>query len=124
MKFRFAALAILIASCAPPPEPAYSGPPPELAGRTTGSPRSCVPIDRYEPLRVAENNRHLLIYGYGRTMWVNNLGPDCGFDQQDLLVTHPFGSSYCQGDIIHSVDRSSRIPGPACVLGAFTPYTR
>lgn len=124
MKFRVAALAVLITSCAPPPVADYSGPPPELAGRSAGVPRSCVPIEQSEALRPSEGNRHMLLYTRGRTIWVNNLGPDCGFSEEDLLVSHPFGSSYCKGDIIQSFNRSSRIPGPACVLGAFIPYTR
>jgi len=39
-------------------------------------------------------------------------------------VTEPIGSQYCRGDIVRSFDRQSRIPGPACILGDFVPYTR
>lgn len=127
MKHRVALIAIALGSCTAPPP---SGPPPpqgpvaELVGRAPGRPQNCVPIQQIESLRVPDNDRHILLYGSGRTIWVNNLGPECGFGRDDILVTHPFGSSYCRGDIVRSVDRFSHIPGPACVLSDFIPYTR
>ena len=125
MKYRAAALMILAGSCAaPPPDPVHSGPPAELAGRIAGPPRECVQMQQSEPLRVAEGDRHMLIYGRGRTIWVNHLGPDCSIREYDTLVTHSFGSSYCHGDIVRSFEPSSLIPGPACILGPFIPYTR
>ena len=127
MKLRAVLITLLVASCAEPPPP---GPPPpqgpirELAGRSPGRIERCVPTDQMEPIHVAENDRHLLLYGGGRTIWVNHLGPECGFDPDDVLVTHPFGSSYCQGDLVRSFDRFSRIPGPACVLNEWVSYKR
>lgn len=128
MKYRAVLIALFLGSCAEPPPPPGPPPPPrpipELAGRFSGKPRSCVPIGQIESLRVSDADRHLLLYGSGRTMWVNHVGPACGFNQDDVLVTHPFGSSYCRGDIVRSFDRFSRIPGPACVLSDWVPYTR
>ena len=40
------------------------------------------------------------------------------------LVTYPFGSQHCRGDIVRTMDRLSHIPGPGCVLGDFVPYRR
>ena len=126
MKLRFAALMLVIASCteAPAPELSHQGPATELAGRTAGPARLCIPLDKYQSLRVSEADPHTLLYGYGKTIWVTHLGPDCGFNRDATLVTHLFGSSYCRGDTIHSVDPFSHIPGPECVLGEFIPYTR
>lgn len=126
MKIRSAALMLVLASCAEPqaPEIARQGPATELAGRTAGPARLCIPLDKYQALRVSEADPHTLLYGYGKTIWVNNLGPDCSFNQGAVLVTHLFGSSYCQGDTIHALDPFSHIPGPECLLGRFTPYTR
>jgi hypothetical protein len=116
--------ALLLAACAAPPLGVdQQGPPSELAGRTAGAPRRCIPILQIEALRISENNRHVLIYGSGRTIWANSLG-NCRFGSDDILVTEPFGSSYCSGDIVRSLDRVSRIPGPTCILGDFVPYTR
>jgi hypothetical protein len=125
MKYCAVLIALLLGSCTEPPPP--PGPPPqmpvrELAGRFSGRPQSCVPIEQIESLRVSDADRHLLLYGSGRTVWVNHLGPACSFNPDDVLVTHPFGSSYCRGDIVRSFDRFSRIPGPACVLSDWVPY--
>jgi hypothetical protein len=66
----------------------------------------------------------MLVYGSGGTLWANDLGPQCGFGSDDVLVTEPVGSYHCRGDIVRSFDRFSRIPGPTCVLSNFVPYRR
>ncbi len=124
MKVRIAAIAFALASCAAPlPVADQQGPPHELAGRVAGPPQSCVTIDQASSLRISENNRHVLFYGTGRTIWANRLG-QCGFGADDLLITEPFAGSHCRGDLVRSIDRSSHIPGPACVLNDFVPYRR
>lgn len=123
MKLRIAALVLVLASCAaPPPGTERQGPPVELAGRVAGAPRRCVTLNQMDALRASENNRHILLYGSGRTIWANYLG-QCRFGYDDVLVTEPIGSSLCGGDIVRSFDRVSRIPGPSCVLTDFVPYT-
>ena len=124
MKSKSLLAAVLLAACAAPPLGAdQQGPPIELAGRNAGAPRRCVPILQAQALHVSETNRHVLIYGSGKTVWANSLG-QCRFGSDDILVTEPFGSSYCGGDVVRSLDRLSRIPGPTCILGDFVPYTR
>lgn len=114
---------ILVAACAPA---APSRPPaaiPELAGRTAGVPQRCVPIRQNDSLRIADSG--IVLYGSGRTLWLNRLGSDCpGMTRMDVLVVEPTGSQYCRGDLVRTVDPVSRIPGPACRLGDFVPYTR
>ena len=83
----------------------------------------CVAISSQQSLRVSDSDRHMLLYGNGRTIWANRLG-QCTFGSDDVLVTEPMGSYYCRGDLVRSFDRLSRIPGPACVLGEFVPYNR
>ena len=92
--------------------PRFSGNAP-IAGAIIGSPE----------LIAADSDRHMLLYGNGRTIWANRLG-QCTFGSDDVLVTEPMGSYYCRGDLVRSFDRLSRIPGPACVLGEFVPYNR
>jgi hypothetical protein len=82
-----------------------------------------VPIRPTETLRISESDPHMLLYGSGRTLWVNRLG-SCAFRSDDILVTEPTGSEHCRGDLVRSFDRTSHIPGPSCVLGDFVPYSR
>ena len=111
--------AVALASCtAPPPPPQPQGPPLELAGRTAGLPQNCVTTTQLDVLRPSENAPHVMLYGSGRTIWANNLG-SCRFGYDDILVMQLYGSQLCRGDIVRSLDRLSRIPGPACVLGDF-----
>jgi hypothetical protein len=124
MKLHVVAIAVLAGSCAAPPPTAHlEGPPAELAGRSAGPPQRCVMTDQTSSLRISDNDRHTLLYGAGKTIWANHLG-QCGFGDNDLLVTEPLGSYNCRGDLVRSFDRSSHIPGPACVLGDFVPYSR
>jgi hypothetical protein len=113
-----------LAACAAPEPSGPSGPPRELQGRVAGPAQRCVLIQASESLRVSDNDRHTLLYGSGRTVWANSLGPNCGFNRDDVLVSEPIGSYYCRGDLIRSFDRLSRIPGPSCILGEFVPFTR
>ena len=115
---------LALASCTPyPPAGAQQGPVEELAGRAAGPPQRCVSIVSQQSLHPADRDHHILLYGYGRTIYANQLGPQCTFRSDDVLVMEPAGSFYCRGDIVRTFDRLSRIPGPACVLGDFVPYT-
>lgn len=115
---------VLLAGCAAPPQ---SVPPTseiaELAGRTAGAPQRCVQIVPNESIRIVSSNAFL--YGAGRTVWLNRPPGDCqGLRVTDILVTEPIGTRFCQGDLLRSIDRHSKIPGPSCRLGEFVPYTR
>ena len=124
MKLRIALVALLAGSCVAPPPEEPQRQPIELAGRVAGAAQRCVSIQQSEALRVSDTNRHVLVYGSGRRLWANHLGPQCGFGRDDIIVTEPIGSYHCRGDIIRSFDRYSRIPGPSCILGDFVPYRR
>jgi hypothetical protein len=123
MKLRVLIVGLLLASCAVPQPQAEQGPPRELAGRSAGAPQRCALINGLDALRVSDTDRHILLYGGGRTIWANSLG-QCALRSEDVLVTEPIGAYYCRGDLVRSFDRISRTPGPACVLGDFVPYTR
>lgn len=124
MKLRATLFGLALGSCTAPPQPPQpQGPPIELAGRVGGRPQTCVTTTQLDVLRPSENAPNVLIYGTGRTVWANNLG-SCRFGSDDILVLQLYGSNLCRGDIVRSIDRLSRIPGPACVLNEFVPYTR
>ena len=124
MRSELIALVALVGSCAAPPPDSAPRQARELVGRTAGAAQRCVLIQPTQSLRVAEGDRHTLVYGSGKTVWANHLGRGCGFGIDDLLIVEPVGSYYCRGDLVRSMDRLSRIPGPTCVLGDFIPYTR
>jgi hypothetical protein len=123
MRLQIVLLAAILGSCGAPPPIAPPRPVAELVGRTPGPAKDCVPIRTTENLHVADD-QSTLIYGSGKTIWVNALGPTCRFGFNDIPIFEPTVSSYCRGDIVRTVDRLSHIPGPSCVLGPFVPFTR
>jgi hypothetical protein len=95
----------------------------ELAGRTAGEPRDCVPASAGDSL-VARDSR-TLVYRRGDTIWVNRLAAACpGVDPVSTLIVDVQGSQHCRGDHVRALEPGRSIPGPICVLGSFTPYRR
>jgi hypothetical protein len=96
-----------------------------LKDRTAGKPVSCVSsFANQNFIRVSDS---ILLYpGPGSTVYQNNLRSNCpGLARDDdVMVIETFGSSYCTGDLIRLVDRSSGIQGPVCSLGEFIPYRK
>lgn len=127
MRFAVLSIALALAACTssqPPETPQPRQLPVELVGRVAGTPQACVTIVPTQGLRISDSDRHTLLYGSGKTLWANDLGPSCGFGANDILVMQPLNSRYCRGDVARSVDNTSRMPGPTCILGDFVPYTR
>jgi hypothetical protein len=115
--------AFCLASCVAQPAGAPQHQPLGLAGRTAGAPQRCILVQPTEAFRPSRSDPHALLYGRGRTIWVNYLGPNCGFPANATLVTEPIGSSHCRGDFVRSFDSFTHNPGTACRLGDFIPYT-
>jgi len=124
MRVRLACISALLAVCAMAPPAGAPAPIRELNGRVAQPAVNCVRLESHKMLRTPDSNRNALLYGSGSTIWLNQLAPGCTYGNNDVLVTEPFGSSLCRGDIVRSFDRLSRIPGPACVIGDFVPYNR
>lgn len=124
MRFAHLPIALLLAACVAQQPQQSRQRPIELAGRVAGAPQKCVTIVPSEGLRISNDDRHILLYAGGKTLWVNDLGPSCGFRANDILVMQPLNNRYCSGDVARSVDNLSRMPGPTCILGDFVPYTR
>lgn len=125
----------LIASCAPggTAEPGAAALSPkqaeqldkQLAGKVAGEPVKCLPSYRAsDTIRVSDT---ILLYRSGRNLvYRNDLRSSCpGLARDsDIMVIRQFGSSTCEGDFFHLVDRSSGIRGPTCVFGPFVPYRK
>ena len=97
----------------------------QLAGKVPGKPEKCLPSYRSnDTIRVSDS---ILLYrSSGNLVYRNDLRSSCpGLARDsDIMVVRQFGSSTCEGDFFHLVDRSSGIRGPTCVLGEFVPYRK
>jgi len=114
---------LAIAACAPSNPAGAPAPLPELAGRTAGTPQRCVPTQLTGAMRIGGPG--VVLYGSGRTIWVNRLASPCpGMSRMNSLIIEPFGAEYCRNDRIRTVEPTSKIPSPVCLLGDFVPYTR
>ena len=124
MRFVSICLVSVLAGCAaPPPTLLNNAPIADIAGMVAGAPQRCAGTTQSEGLRAA--NRNTLLLRRGRSVWVNQLQDGCGgFGQWDVIVTEPIGTQHCEGDLVRSFDPVTKIPGPACRLGAFIPYIR
>ena len=115
--------AFVLASCAMQAgDVAAQTSPLSLAGRTAGRPERCVLIQPTEAMRVSQSDPHALLYGRGKTIWLNRLAGQCSLNATHTLVTEAIGASYCRGDRVRSFDNFTRIPGNSCILGDFIPY--
>jgi len=123
MRIAFVGLVAALAGCTAPPPIQLNAPITELAGRVAGPAQRCMSLRQSESLQPV--NRNTLLYGHGKTIFVNEMQGGCGgFSRWDVLVLEPLGTQYCSGDLVRSFDPVSKIPGPTCRLGAFVPYTR
>lgn len=97
----------------------------QLAGKVAGEPIRCLPNYRTsDTIRISDD---ILLYrAGGKLVYRNNLKGSCpGLARDsDIMVVRQFGSSTCEGDFFHLVDRTSGIRGPTCVFGEFVPYRK
>lgn len=97
----------------------------QLAGKVAGEPIRCLPNYRTsETIRISDD---ILLYrSGGNLVYRNTLKNSCpGLARDsDIMVVRQFGSSTCEGDFFHLVDRTSGIRGPTCVFGEFVPYRK
>lgn len=126
-------VAVLLSSCAagPPSEAQLRAAATEkarlekrLAGLTPGKPKRCIPLrNASSPESFGENT---LVFSAGRKrVYVTETRGSCDdVGRFNALITHPFGSELCRGDIARSADLVNGFSGGSCVIGEFVPYTR
>ncbi len=94
-----------------------------LEGRVAGEPRSCINAFRARnDLKIIDGTA--LVYGSGKTIYVNYTRNPDDIDDWDTLVTRRFGSQICRTDIVTKVDATSGIYAGNVFLSDFIPYTR
>ncbi|MBA4161663.1 MAG: hypothetical protein C0515_06230 [Novosphingobium sp.] len=93
-----------------------------LEGREPGKPTNCLSSTDTRQMRVLDKTA--LVFGWGNTIWVNVPRNPQDLDDDDIVVTRIFGSQLCSLDIMHTMNRSSRITAGFINLGEFVPYRR
>ena len=95
----------------------------ELATRTAGEPRECVPQRQGQSLTASD--RRTIVYDLPGELWVNRLAADCpGLRPHSTIIVETFGDRYCRNDRIRALEPGTTIPGPICLLESFTPYRK
>ena len=93
-----------------------------LEGRVAGEPRSCINTRIHTNSQVIDETA--IVYGRGRTIWVNVPANARDLDDHDALLTKQFGSSLCRQDVITTFDASGGFYTGNVFLSDFVPYTR
>jgi hypothetical protein len=117
------ALLSVLAACGAPRPPGGDGAfERELATRTAGPSRDCVPASPGGGGLVVVA-RGTVGYREGGTLWINRLAGACAsMAPGDTLVVEARDGEYCRGDRVRGLEPGRSIPGPACILGPFTPF--
>lgn len=118
---------LLLAGCAAGTAPESAGAEDDLAralaGRVAGEAERCISTSPSEGLRVVDEQT--LLYGRGRTLYVNRLQSACpAIEPLGTLITEVYGGQLCRGDRVRGLEPGASIPGPSCLLGDFVPYRR
>ena len=93
-----------------------------LQGRVAGTPVNCIPAYGNEQVRIIDGTA--LVYGSGRTIYVNRPRYPSNLNDNDILVTRRFGSQTCKLDQVRLQDRSTRSFSGFVNLEQFVPYRR
>lgn len=94
-----------------------------LEGRVAGEPVDCIHTPRVMSTRIYDKTA--IVYDAGNTIWVNR--PESGarmLDDNDIMVTTPFGSQLCSVDIVRMIDRGAGFWRGSVGLGQFVPYKK
>lgn len=93
-----------------------------LQGRVAGQPRSCINTRVNQNQRVIDGTA--VVYGSGKTIWVNVPRNAEDLDRDDAMVIRTHGSQLCRQDIVTTIDTASHMYTGNVFLGNFVPYTR
>jgi hypothetical protein len=116
-------LPVVLASCTRPVAPGGANHSQALAGYAAGAPQTCVPTSSNDSLQLIDPGT--VIYGSGRTVYVNHLGGPCSaLSPPSTLIVDAQPGHYCRGDRVRGFEPGGLIPGPVCILGDWVPYRK
>ena len=93
-----------------------------LEGRVAGEPRSCINTRVNSESQVIDGTA--VVYGRGRTIWVNVPANARDLNDRDALLIRQFGANLCRQDIVTTFDTTGGFYTGNVFLGDFVPYTR
>jgi hypothetical protein len=93
-----------------------------LEGRVAGEPRSCINTRVNSDSEVIDGTA--VVYGRGRTIYVNVPSNARDLDSGDALLVRQTGSQLCRQDIVTTFDTSGGFYTGNVFLTDFVPYTR
>ncbi|MGH6786345.1 MAG: hypothetical protein ACREBO_05905 [Novosphingobium sp.] len=93
-----------------------------LEGRVAGEPRSCISDIASDNMQIIDGKA--LVYGRGKTIWVNVPRNADSLDDDDILVIRKLGGQLCRLDMITTHDRTSGFYTGFLALGDFVPYRK
>ncbi|MGN3974933.1 hypothetical protein [Tsuneonella sp. SYSU-LHT278] len=93
-----------------------------LEGRVAGEPRSCINTFLNRSSTIVDGTA--VVYGTGRTIWVNRPANARDLDSWDALLVRQFGTQLCRQDIVTTFDSASGMYTGNVFLTEFVPYTR
>ena len=94
-----------------------------LEGRVAGEPTSCIRTPPNDRVRVIDDTA--IVYGRGKTIYVNRTSRPSDIDDRDTMVIRRFsGSQLCKTDTVTTIDRGSQMFSGVIFLSEFVPYPR
>ena len=93
-----------------------------LEGRVAGEPRSCINTRINSESQIID--RTAVVYGRGRTIWVNIPANARDLDDGDAMLTRQYSSNLCRQDIVTTFDTTGGFYTGNVFLSDFVPYTR
>lgn len=93
-----------------------------LEGRVAGEPRSCISTFVNKESTVIDETA--VVYGRGRTIWVNRTAHPQDLDRWDAMLVRQHGTQLCRQDIVTTFDTATGVYTGNVFLTEFVPYTR
>jgi hypothetical protein len=95
----------------------------DLKNYVPGKQVDCVNLHEITNQTVVDGTA-IIFWGLGGKAWVNRPKGAEFLNDDNILITKPFGSQHCRLDIIHQRDRFTHMQGPAIAFDSFTLYTK